>query len=255
MRVLPQFFGLTVLSPRAGPEASLLAPVLERLASGEAALALGEQVELARVEAEVARRSAEQAAAQQRVRNDLLTEALREKQMATATWRDVATRTVKLELPAGRLGHLAQRAARRVRRALGKSVPEALQRDAERVRASPIFDAEWYLAAYDDVRDSGVDPAAHYLSDGAREGRDPGPAFSTQYYLAHAPDVAEQGVNPLLHYLGDGAHEGRNPSAEFDTRYYLTTYTDVAEAGTNPLEHYLTDGRAEGRRSLPLASG
>jgi len=247
MRVLPQFFGLTLLSPRAGAEASLLAPVLAGLASGEAALALAEQVEMARVAAEVACRNFEQAVARERVRNDALQVALRETQVAAAKGRGGAAGLVDRASPAGRVGHLAHRVARRVRRALGQGA-RAPEPDFERLRASPIFDADWYLAAYDDVRESGADPAAHYLSDGAREGRDPGPAFSTQYYLAHAPDVAEQGINPVLHYLGDGAREGRNPSAVFDTRYYLATYTDVAEAGTNPLEHYITDGRAEGRR-------
>jgi hypothetical protein len=253
MRVLPGFFGLTVLSPRAGAEAALLAPVLQGLASGEAASALSEQVELARVAAEAACRGLEQAVARERALNEALHEALRARQAAAAKWRDVAARAARLELPAGGVRQLAGRVARRLERALGKPAPDPHLADVARLHASPIFDADWYLAAYEDVRESGVEPAAHYLRDGAREGRDPGPAFSTSYYLEHAPDVAEGGINPLLHYLDDGAREGRNPSALFDTRYYLATYGDVAGAGVNPLEHYLTVGRAEGRQCVPPA--
>jgi len=251
MRVLPQFYGLTLLSPRAGAEAALLAPVLDGLASGEAAFALAEQVEFSRVAAEAVCRGQEQAVARERALNDALHEALRARQVAAAKWRDVAGRAAWLELPGGGVRHLAGRVARRLERALGKPPPDPHLADVARLLASPIFDADWYLAAYEDVREGGVEPAGHYLRDGAREGRDPGPAFSTLYYLAQAPDVAEQGINPVLHYLDDGAREGRNPSKLFDTRFYLATYGDVAAAGANPLEHYLTIGRAEGRQCLP----
>jgi hypothetical protein len=250
MRVLPHFHGLTLLTPRTGAEAALLAPVLVGLAEGAEAAALAERVELARVTAEVACRNLEQAVARERVRNDALHGALRASQVAAAQAHGAAEARPAM----GRLTRLAARAERRLRRAVGRGGVETVEPDVARLRATPIFDAEWYLTTYGDVREGGAEPATHYLRDGAREGRDPGPAFSTLYYLAHAPDVAEQGINPLLHYLGDGAREGRNPSPTFDTRYYLATYTDVAEAGANPLEHYLTDGRAEGRRCLPPAS-
>lgn len=35
------------------------------------------------------------------------------------------------------------------------------------------FDPEWYLSAYSDVRDSGMDPADHYVRFGMQEGRSP----------------------------------------------------------------------------------
>ncbi len=254
LRVLPHFFGLTLLTPRAGAEAALLAPVLAALAAGERATALAEQVEQARVVAEVARRDLEQTVARERVRGDALHEALRARQKAVANLWGLRPALAEIRAPMAHPRQFAARIVRRVRRALKPVAPDAAHADAARLLASPIFDAEWYLAAYEDVRESGTEPAAHYLQDGAREGRDPGPAFSTLYYLANAPDVAEAGTNPLLHYLADGVPEGRNPSAGFDTRYYLAAHSDVAEAGANPLEHYLTVGRAEGRRCLPPAS-
>ena len=81
----------------------------------------------------------------------------------------------------------------------------------ETIRASALFDPEWYLAANPDVQKSGADPAWHYLAHGAAEGRDPGPIFSTAGYFSRNPDVAEAGKNPLLHYETMGRMEGRSP--------------------------------------------
>jgi len=79
----------------------------------------------------------------------------------------------------------------------------------EALRASPLFDADWYLARYPDVPEAGLDPAAHYIRAGAFEGRDPGPLFSSMdYYLAN-PDVAAAGWPALSHYLMFGQAEGR----------------------------------------------
>lgn len=81
--------------------------------------------------------------------------------------------------------------------------------DITTVAVSKFFDANWYLAQYQDVRALGIDPAWHYIAYGAREGRDPGPQFSTLWYFARNPDVQRLGLNPLLHYHRHGAAEGR----------------------------------------------
>lgn len=75
------------------------------------------------------------------------------------------------------------------------------------VRAA--FDAAFYLSAYPDVADHGMDPYAHFRLYGAREGRDPRPDFSTRAYLAANPDVAEAGINALEHWVLYGQAEGR----------------------------------------------
>jgi hypothetical protein len=85
--------------------------------------------------------------------------------------------------------------------------------DASLLRRSGLFDREWYLERYPDVRARKMDPVRHYLKYGAREGRDPNPAFSTRSYLALYPDVASAGVNPLAHYIRHGRREGRGISA------------------------------------------
>jgi lipopolysaccharide biosynthesis protein len=78
----------------------------------------------------------------------------------------------------------------------------------ELVEASHLFDREWYLNCYPDVRAAGLDPALHYLRRGAMEARNPGPLFDTAWYLSQYPHVAAAGVNPLVHYLRHGWRSG-----------------------------------------------
>lgn len=139
------------------------------------------------------------------------------------------------------------------------------------------FSTTQYLAAHADVAAAGVNPFAHYLEEGYREGRatspagapnvdaEPkpapsakksgkdqdralaAPAFDTEYYLAANADVAEAGVDPLDHFLSSGWREGRNPNLWFSVSHYLDFYPDVAAAQINPFLHYLMAGKAEGR--------
>jgi lipopolysaccharide biosynthesis protein len=78
------------------------------------------------------------------------------------------------------------------------------------VASSPLFDRNWYLERYPDVRAAGVDPALHYVRHGSVGYHDPGPCFDTAWYLAYYCDVAAAGINPLVHYLRHGAKESRH---------------------------------------------
>jgi FkbM family methyltransferase len=71
--------------------------------------------------------------------------------------------------------------------------------------------------------------------------------FDAAYYLRNNPDVAASGIDPLAHFMERGWREGRNPSAAFDTRLYIEIYRDVGEANINPLAHYIQFGCSEGR--------
>lgn len=114
---------------------------------------------------------------------------------------------------------------------------------------SGLFDRVFYLQSNPDVQSSGADPLEHYLSAGAREGRDPNPLFDTTFYMAQNPDVAAAGLNPLVHYLCSGASEGRDPSHLFETSLYSALNPDVVAKNINPLAHYLSKGKAEGRKA------
>jgi hypothetical protein len=82
-------------------------------------------------------------------------------------------------------------------------------RDAERLRASPLFNGRWYVRRHPEVVASGLSPAVHYLRHGAAAGFDPSPDFKTSRYLAEHPDAARSGANPLLHHLDASANGGQ----------------------------------------------
>lgn len=86
------------------------------------------------------------------------------------------------------------------------------------ILASQLFSPEWYLESYPDVVAANVDPYAHYMEFGWREGRDPGPNFGTEAYLSANPDVRSAGVNPLAHYILCGKAEGRVTRGDFSRR-------------------------------------
>lgn len=144
------------------------------------------------------------------------------------------------------------------------------------------FDRAYYVAAYRDVADAGVDPLDHYLDTGWRELRNPTGWFDTGHYLRTYADVREAGLNPFWHYLVIGRSEDRETQArpkadktpvspqapknpdrtpvaaahsaeaalvatEFSADYYLSSYTDVAASGIDPLSHFMEAGWREGR--------
>lgn len=90
-----------------------------------------------------------------------------------------------------------------------KGAIESRQQDTSQIATSEYFDIEWYLRTYSDVKESGINPAEHYLLFGATEARMPSPHFDTIWYLERYPDVKESGINPLLHFIKYGQSEGR----------------------------------------------
>lgn len=94
----------------------------------------------------------------------------------------------------------------------GSSAERSPRSEAEMaalIVASGLFERDWYLETYADVRSSGIDPALHYLRTGAAEDRNPSPLFSAVAYKRRYPDVVAAGLNPLVHFLELGIEEGR----------------------------------------------
>jgi len=157
----------------------------------------------------------------------------------------------------------------------------ALRIRGRRVVAAGLFDTDWYLKEYPDVRWGAKSPLEHYLTVGFREGRWPHPAFDPawyalqldgetfesrtpvehyldaepldrvsphrlfdqEWYLENNPDVADDGGPPLSHFLLFGGFEGRNPNPDFECAVYLQQNPDLADKRINPLIHYLTVAR------------
>lgn len=72
----------------------------------------------------------------------------------------------------------------------------------------PHFDIAFYLSKYQDIFTKGLDPVAHYIKAGAREGRDPSPYFSTRRYLDRYPEVRASGLTPFGHWISEGRAKG-----------------------------------------------
>lgn len=154
-------------------------------------------------------------------------------------------------------------------------------------RKTGIFDPQWYLLSYPDVKASGMNPwwhfamygvyehrtphglfteknyiwlnpdvsesgAMHYVIHGWREGRNIQVLFDKDFYLEKNKDVKRAGVDPVIHYLKYGSKEGRRPHRYVNQKFYINSYKDIKESGIEPLSHYLHWGWKEGRRIIPL---
>lgn len=95
-----------------------------------------------------------------------------------------------------------------------------------------FFDEEFYLENYQDIKEAGVDPYAHYLGYGWKEHRDPSPFFNTKFYLLSNQDVLEAGINPLIHYVGWGKKEGRKIQSS------ILIKTSISVASGDVFEEY-----------------
>jgi hypothetical protein len=104
---------------------------------------------------------------------------------------------------------------------------------------SGLFDPDFYREKYPDIREAGVDPLAHYVEHGDREGRAPNPAFLPTYYRREFMAGDAAGQNALLHYIEMGERSGAKPNIAFDPLAYLARYKGLAEFVDRPLFHYL----------------
>ncbi len=164
----------------------------------------------------------------------------------------------------------------------GFTFEDDLIRGIDEILKRNLFDEEWYLNHYPDVKSANVNPLQHYLFHGYKENRNPSPFFVTSFYLSTHKDVAKIGLNPLIHYAIYGIHENRicspkefkndslisNRGTEenddisrgtreilrlglFDKEWYLNRYPDVNSKNIDPLSHYLNYGSKEGRWPSP----
>lgn len=96
-------------------------------------------------------------------------------------------------------------------------------------------------AAFKNMSERGADNSDYNLLSGP-DGVD------RLWYWKTYPDVARAAVDPVAHYLELGWREGRDPRVDFSTKAYLKANKDVRRARRNPLVHYLREGRAAGRK-------
>lgn len=76
--------------------------------------------------------------------------------------------------------------------------------------------------------------------------------FDANYYVTTYADVRASGIDPLHHFVNFGWKEGRNPTSWFWTKYYKDKY--IGNDVINPLEHYISYGEKNKCRPNPLRS-
>ena len=149
-------------------------------------------------------------------------------------------------------------------RAEGRHRPNEHGKLAAKIEASGLFDADFYLALYPAVAESGMSALDHFLSHGVAHGRRPSLEFDGRRYLTQHPDVAAAKIEPLRHYVEQGKLEGRAlPSAPFDRSTLAAHRTRIAASGlldaafyldenpvardqqVDPILHYLVEGSAD----------
>ncbi|WP_415714097.1 glycosyltransferase family 4 protein [Roseibium sp.] len=105
------------------------------------------------------------------------------------------------------------------------------------------FDTCFYLMRNRDVVRAKLDPIQHYISHGAKEGRDPSPNFSTSRYVHRYPEVRESGLNPFFHWLTIGRSKGyiAEPFGDFDS------LCEIVDKSPHEVQEILTRKRQEMR--------
>ena len=81
----------------------------------------------------------------------------------------------------------------------------------------PLFDTSFYLAQCG--RAPKTNALLDYLERGDAAGLKPHPLFDPAFYARRYPDVRETRMNPLAHYVLHGVKEGRKPCALFQPEF------------------------------------
>ena len=118
----------------------------------------------------------------------------------------------------------------------------------------PLFDPDYYLSRYNDIKDLGLSPLSHFVQFGARERRWPHPAFDPDWYSVGRGDQLGR-ANPLIDYLTEPGAASTSPHPLFDPAHYCGGADQIRRLGQPPLLHYMTVGVAEGRNPHPLFNG
>lgn len=127
--------------------------------------------------------------------------------------------------------------------------PEDFFAEERLVALSGLFDREWYLKAYPDIEEAGVDPFSHYSGCGWNEGRQPNFYFQPEWYRANCLPVQTTWRNPFCDYVTRGEKENARPSPRFDTGWYRGRHGLAADE--SPLRHYLKRRRSGVVSPLP----
>ncbi len=159
---------------RVSPLEAALAELNQELETARAAA----QQEAARLQAEIrAAKSANEAAVGARFKEiAILTKILKDKDVENANLRDALDER-DARADEGKRAEIERIEQALIALATAPYFPalrgRQLRRRAELLKATGLFDPEWYRTRYSDIAETGIDPALHFLQFGLNEGRHP----------------------------------------------------------------------------------
>lgn len=112
----------------------------------------------------------------------------------------------------------------------------------EKLERARVFDAEFYLDEYPDVKSAGIAPLEHYSESGEAELRRPNELFHPEYYLNENEDVRKGGLSAFAHFREFGWKEKRN---HFPDEAYLEQFNAEREKARLELEEKELQERLE----------
>jgi len=121
-----------------------------------------------------------------------------------------------------------------------------LGREYRMILRSGLFDENWYIAQYPDVKNSNLEPLQHYILFGETEGRLPNVYFDLEHLKNQVPNKGRYSY--FGYFCINEIKEKLSLNYYFDTSYYLSNNADVEEQKCSPFEHYIHTGTHEGRR-------
>lgn len=158
----------------------------------------------------------------------------------------------RMESKTNWLRDIAQ-AAKLLADSLGRNERDLRSEELQLIRASGLFDENWYRERVPAVKEQHLDPIEHYLLIGDKIGQRPHPLFDLQYYRAQCPDSISSGYSALGHFLKVGGRLMLSPTPLFDVKWYVAENAEVdLPNGIAAFHHFLVDGGPAGRSPSPF---
>lgn len=136
------------------------------------------------------------------------------------------------------------------------------------IKSSNLFDENYYLTNYPEVKNLDFDSINHYITFGKIEGTNPCKNFDSEKFTNNNPLVSEFEMSPFLYFILYGNSEKNflyissddyksnlniiKNSDVFNPKFYLESNMDVKKANIDPYAHYVKWGYKESfRKPIP----
>ena len=116
------------------------------------------------------------------------------------------------------------------------------------IKRSGLFDPEYYLKTYADIRKADVDPLKHFCKHGYKEGRNPSAIFDIKKYISKHPELKGSDINPLIHYIENGTELNFSSSKSSKIGRIITLATSAIE-DPSLLKKFVSEVKRKGLKS------